>query len=178
MNMKELSQHVLDLIQNSVSAGAKLIEVKIQRDGDMLIIEVNDDGCGMDPETIKKAVDPFFTKRNTRPVGLGLSLLAATAQRCDGSLEIHSDIGKGTRVRACFRYDHIDRPPLGDMAGTMLAMIVGNPSIDFLYRYDVDSSFIELDTRQIKKVLGEIPVNHPDVIKWLIQYMKERSAVK
>lgn len=176
--MKELSQHILDLIQNSISAGASLIKVSIVRDGDMLSMEVDDNGCGMDADAVAKAVDPFFTHRSTRPVGLGLSLLAATAQRCDGHIEVHSEPGKGTSVEAVMRYDHIDRPPMGDIAGTMVAMIAGNPNIDFVYRYDIDDDAVIIDTRQIKEALGEIPINHPDVIRWLMQRIVEGSAVK
>lgn len=176
--MKELSQHILDLIQNSISAGASLIGVSILREDDILIIEVSDNGCGMDADIAAKAVDPFYTGRTTRTVGLGLSLLNATAQRCDGYMNIDSKVGKGTKVRAVMRYSHIDRPPIGDIEGTMIAMIVGNPNIDFVYHYNVDNVKIDIDTRQIKAILGEVPINNPDVVDWLMKYIGKGSAIK
>ena len=54
-------------------------------------------------------------------MGLGLSLLAAAAGRCEGKLEIATEPGRGTRVEATFRYNHIDRAPVGDMAATITA---------------------------------------------------------
>lgn len=135
--MEDLSLHILDIVENSIAARAKRIEIKITEDvkEDMLTVEIADDGQGMDAETLKKAMDPFFTTRTTRRIGLGLSLLGQAARESGGGIQIESKLGKGTRVKATFGYSHIDRKPFGDMEATLKTLIVGNPEVDFIYEY-------------------------------------------
>ena len=132
--MKELSLHILDIAQNSINALANIIRITVKEDTsrDELIILVEDNGQGMDKETINKVKDPFFTSRNTRKVGLGIPLLQAAAKRCGGDLKIQSEPGKGTRVTAYFIDSHIDRAPLGNLCDTLLSLIVCNELIDIL----------------------------------------------
>ena len=167
--MRELSLHIMDIVENGVAAGASLIGLSLQEDSseNWLRITITDNGRGMNDEVLKKALDPFFTTRTTRRVGLGLSLIREASKRCDGEFHIQSREGKGTEVTVSFRLDHIDLAPLGDMASSLTSLIMGNSTVDFVYTHSVDGKVFELDTRQIKEELDEVPINHPEVIKYL-----------
>ncbi len=150
--MKELSLHILDIAKNSVKANAALIEILINEDSEknLLTIEINDNGCGMSEEFLKTVKDPFSTTRTTRKVGMGISLFEAASVQCGGRLDITSEEGVGTKLRTSFVLDHIDRAPVGDMAGTMETLISGSPEIDFLYRHTKNGKTFTLDTREIR----------------------------
>ena len=150
--MEDLSLHILDIAENSIGARSSRIEIKVMEDvrKDLLTIEIKDNGQGIDEETIEKVLDPFFTTRTTRRVGLGLPLLSQAARESGGNIEIESDVGRGTRVKATFGYSHIDRKPLGDMEATLTALIAGNPEIDFIYEHKKDGSEYRLDTAKIR----------------------------
>jgi hypothetical protein len=167
--------HIMDIVENSISAGATLIEILIRQsiDRDLLEIEVIDNGKGMDKDFLEKVFDPFVTTRTTRKVGLGIPLFKAAAERCDGSFDIQSEPGKGTRVKASFRYSHIDRAPMGDLVNTITAIIAGNEHIDFVYRYITDKGEYTLDTREIKEILGDVSINNIRVIKWIRANIEE-----
>ena len=148
--MEDLSLHILDIAENSISASAKRIEIRIDEDEakDLLTIEIKDDGKGMDEQTLQKVLDPFFTTRTTRRVGLGLSLLAQAARETDGDLELDSRNGEGTTVRASFRFSHPDRKPMGDIDETIRTLVVGYPGVDFLYEHRKNDSIYRFDTRE------------------------------
>lgn len=150
--MEDISLHILDIVENSIAAKAKRIEIKIdeQPDLDLLTLEIIDDGEGMDKETVKKTLDPFFTTRTNRKVGLGLPLLAQAARECGGKIEIDSAPGKGTKVKASFTYSHIDRKPLGDIYQTLKVLILGNPQVDFLFIHKKGEEEYYLDTKDMK----------------------------
>lgn len=175
--MNELSLHILDIVQNSISAQAKhiLIEVLEDSENDRLEISVTDDGRGMSPDFLKKVVDPFTTTRTTRKVGLGIPLLKFAAESTDGGFQIESEVGRGTTIKASFTLSHIDRAPLGDMAQTMEILITANPGIGFLYRRRVDKRGFELDTAEIKEAIGDVPINSPDVLLWVKDYITEKE---
>ena len=151
--MEDLSLHILDIVENSIRARAKKIEIKIieEKKKDLLTIEIIDDGKGMDEKTLKDVLDPFFTTKNTRKVGLGLSLLAQSAEESGGSIKIESETGQGTKVKATFGYSHIDRKPLGDVHESLKVLITANPDINFIYKYQKDNANYHLDTKGIKK---------------------------
>lgn len=151
--MEDLSLHILDIVENSIRAHAKKIEIKIieEKKKDLLTIEIIDDGKGMDKKTLKNVLDPFFTTKNTRRVGLGLSLLAQSAGESGGSIKIESKPGQGTKVKAVFGYSHIDRKPLGDVNESLKVLIAANPDINFIYEYQKDNANYYLDTKGIKK---------------------------
>lgn len=181
--MRELSLHVLDIMQNSVEAGATRVRVSVVEDepADLLWIEVEDDGRGMSPEMAQKALDPFVTTRTTRKVGLGLPLLKAAAERCDGGLEIRSKEGEGTMVVTRFRHRHIDRAPLGDMLGTLQTFIAGapHPAMEYQHRrVREDGTAVEFrfDTTEVQSRLGDVPLNHPMVIEWIGGFLAEQIA--
>ncbi len=173
--MSEVSLHILDIAKNSVKANADLIEILVTEDEekDLLSIGIYDNGCGMSEEFLKTVKDPFSTTRTTRKVGMGIPLFMAAANACGGDLAIESEEGVGTRLDVTFGLSHIDRAPLGDMAGTMQTLISGSPNIDFLYRHTKNGQEFVLDTREIRNILGDVPLDTPDVLMWLDGYIKE-----
>ena len=148
--MEDLSLHILDIAENSIAAEAKTIEIKIDenKENDLLTIEIKDNGKGMDEQSVKMALDPFFTTRTTRRVGLGLPLLAQAARQSEGDFELTSTPNKGTTVKATFRLSHVDRQPMGDVAQTMQTLIAGHPDIDFVYELKKNGSAYRFDTRE------------------------------
>ena len=167
--MQELSLNVLDIAQNSVRAGARLIEIMVdeQPESDIMTITVADDGCGMTPEQAAHVTDPFFTTRTTRRVGLGVPFLKMAAEMTGGGLTIETAPGRGTTVRAVFGLTHIDRMPLGDIAATICSLIQCNPEIDFTYTYRRgESSFT---------VLGDVPLSNPEVVAFIGSFIRENT---
>lgn len=175
--MPEISLNVLDVAQNSISAGAKLIEISVTADRkkDILSITIKDDGCGMTQETIKRVSDPFFTTRTTRRVGLGIPFFQYAATVTGGSFDIQSTVGLGTQVTANFVLSHIDRMPLGDMTSTMHTLITMNSRIDFLYTYTVDERSFTLDTREFRIILGDVPFDIPDVSVFIKEFLSDNK---
>jgi anti-sigma regulatory factor (Ser/Thr protein kinase) len=167
--LRDLALHILDLVENSVNAGASLVTVEVIEDAavDRLTIRVTDNGQGMDPELAARAADPFVTSRTTRRVGLGLPFLKQAAELCNGALTIESRRGAGTTVTATFQNSHIDRMPLGDLAGTVLSFVVGYPQTDFVYRRRAGGRTGEFDTRPVKAALNGVPLSEPQVIGYL-----------
>ena len=174
--MFELALHILDLVQNSVSAGAKLVVVTVSLDTarDTLTITISDDGCGMDEALLQRVESPFATTRTTRKVGLGIPMFKQCAQMCGGTFKIESTKGVGTSLTATFQASHVDLPPLGDLRGTMLSLVVGSPERpDFVLRYGVDGRFFEFDTRPVREALGGMPLSGTEILSWLDEYLAE-----
>ena len=176
--MKELSLNILDIYQNSISAGATEIGISLIEEDRILTLTVTDNGCGMSRETVERVMDPFYTTRTTRKVGMGIPLLRLAAEQTGGELLIESvtadqdRLSHGTVVRATFHTDSIDFTPVGDMPSTMCVMIQGHPEIDYVFRHKTPILNVELDTVQIKEVLGEgISLAEPEIIKWLSEYL-------
>lgn len=167
--MKDISLHLMDIVQNSITANATLIEIVFAIDTatEELTVTIRDNGKGMPEELLKRVESPFATTRTTRKVGLGIPLFKAGAERSGGRFSISSEVGKGTTVCAVYGLYNIDRPPLGDLAGTMHMLVVCNPDIDFDFKASYDSECFELDTREVRKVLGSVPLNDPGVGQWL-----------
>ena len=168
---------MLDIAQNSVSADASLIEIELTEDtkNHDLLIGIYDNGKGMTPEQVENVRDPFFTTRTTRKVGMGIPLFKFAAEMTGGRLEIDSQVGVGTRVRAYFKTDHLDFTPIGDMTSTIMTLITMNLHIDFLYRRKLDSKEFVVDTRQLKEILGDVPLNEPSIVSWITQYINENT---
>lgn len=178
--MKDLSLHILDLSQNSISAGAGLVKITVNEDikKDTLTISIEDDGKGIQKDLLKNIMDPFVTTRTSRKVGLGIPLMQAACRRCEGDLAIESEENVGTKLTATFRHGHIDRAPIGDMAETMLTLILAGSdsdrSVDFVYKHILNSEEFCLDTREIRTALGsEINLGRPDVLMWIKGYINE-----
>ncbi len=173
--MLELALHILDIVENSIRAGATLVRILIRenRSNDLFLMRITDNGAGMTPEEREKALDPFYTTKKVRRVGLGLPMLADAAQRTGGAMSLRSKPRTGTVVEATFGLTHIDRQPLGDIASPLIALIVGTPGSDFIYRHETDGRTYLLDTRDIKKALEDVPLNHPEVTGFLRGHIAE-----
>lgn len=167
--MRELSLHLLDIAENSVAAGARTVTITVREDlaADRLALCVQDDGKGMDAATVAMVTDPFVTSRTTRKVGLGLPLLKEAAELCNGFLRISSTLGVGTRVEVEFQHSHIDRMPLGDLAGTLLTLLVSAPSVHWIFVYQVNQASFVLDDAPIKAELTGLPLSEPSILAFL-----------
>ena len=172
--MEDLSLHILDIAENSVAAQASQIEIRLSEDKkkDVLSVEVIDNGIGMDEDTQKRALDPFFTTKKVRRFGLGLSLLSESAKAAHGHLSIRSKKGRGTRVRADFQYSHIDRKPLGNIGQTIITLVIGNPDIDIIYVHKKDGHKYVFDTRKIRSQLKDIPLNSLDGMRMVREELR------
>jgi len=167
--------HILDIVENAISAGADLITIDMSVDeaGDQLAISVGDNGRGMSKEMLERVRSPFTTSRTTRDVGLGIPLFAASCEKADGHLRITSKKDVGTQVTAKYRYSHIDRPPLGDIAETLYTLTLLNPNIDFALSASKSGERFVYDTREIKATLDGLPITHPDVLSFIKGFLKE-----
>lgn len=174
--MKDLAMHIMDILQNSTRAGATVVEltVRIDRAADLLTLVFGDNGCGMDAETVEKVVNPFFTTRTTRKVGLGLPLLKQNAEMAGGTFAITSTPNVGTEVTATFQWSHIDRKPLGDIAGAVVLTASAYPNIRFIFRYQEGDSIDYLfDTQEVNEALDGISIQEPEVISYLKAMIEE-----
>ncbi len=175
--MRELSLNVLDIAQNSVRAEASLITIELIEDTktNTLEISVSDNGKGMTPEQLESVRDPFFTTRTTRKVGMGIPLFRMAAEMTGGSFDIESTFGVGTKTTARFCTDHLDFTPIGDMCSTVIMLITMNLHIDFVYIRRLDGKSFTTDTRQLKEILGDVPLNEPSITAWLKDYITENT---
>ncbi|MBR3879007.1 MAG: sensor histidine kinase [Clostridia bacterium] len=171
--MKELSLNILDIVENSTKAKAELVEIEIIEDKTTLTVRITDDGSGMSEETLLSVTDPFYTTRTTRKVGMGIPLFRLAAEQTGGSLTITShhidDYPEehGTVVNASFDKSHIDFTPLGDIVSTITTLIQGHPDVDFKFTHTVDDSSVSLDTRELREVLDDIPLDNFEVLLWI-----------
>lgn len=173
--MKELSLYILDISQNSISAGCKTLGLRLTEDSEgVLTLTVRDDGRGMSPEFLAAVRDPFTTTRTTRKVGMGIPLLMLCARQTGGDVDIQSELGVGTTVTATFHRRHIDCPPLGDLAETAALIIQGAPEVELELAHKVGDEGYEFSTRQVREILGEgVSLAQSDVFAWLREYLAE-----
>ena len=177
--MRELSLNVMDVAQNSVRAEASLIKIIVEESDkdDFLNISIEDNGCGMTEEQVSQVIDPFFTTRTTRKVGLGIPLFKLSAEQTGGSFDIKSKAGEGTLTKASYKKSHVDMTPLGDINSTVEILIRCNPEIDFVFTHGTDSGSFTLDTRELKEVLGDVSLDNPEVLEWIKQYLEEQTQI-
>ena len=173
--MRELSLHLLDIAENSISAGAKTIKISVIEDSntDLLQMTVEDNGKGMSSEMVAQVTDPFITSRTTRKVGLGIPLLKAAAEGCNGSLVVTSEQGVGTVLSVRFQRSHIDRMPMGDLVTTILNLIVANPQVHWIFEYRFNEEQAVFDDEPVKQALGDIPMSEPDVLSCIRNMIEE-----
>lgn len=173
--MNELSLNILDVAYNSITAKAKNLEIKvdISSKNNLIIIDIIDDGSGMDKDFLSKVTDPFATSRSTRRVGLGLPLFKMTAELSGGKFSIDSQKGKGTQVKASFLLDSIDRPPLGDLASTITILINGAGECDISLAYVVDNKDYIFSTKEVKEVLGQQDLTDITILEYLKQMIED-----
>ncbi len=177
--MRELSLNVMDIAQNSVRANASVIKIDVTEDTDKstLEIKISDNGCGMSEEQVKSVIDPFFTTRTTRKVGLGIPLFKMAAEQTGGFLSIESQLGNGTVVTAKFISSHMDMTPLGDINSTISILIRCNPDTNIVFTHTVNEQSFTLDTNELKEVLGDVPLDTPEVMQWIDDYLKEQTEI-
>ena len=178
--MKELSLNILDISENSTKAGATLVEIIITEDTETLKIEIEDNGHGMTPDVLSTVTNPFYTTRTTRKVGMGIPLFKFAAEQTGGTLDIKSrhiddyPDGHGTVVTALFHKTHIDFTPLGDVISTVVTLIQGHPTVDFLFIHVMEDKKITLDTREIRAVLENIPLDSFEILNWIRENLAEQ----
>lgn len=173
--MNDLSLHVMDILQNSISAGATLVGLTVEEDTatDIIRIVLEDNGRGMDPDQVARLSDPFFTSRTTRKVGMGIPLFKQTAEQSGGGLTVESEPGRGTKVIATFAWSHIDRPPLGDLANSFVLTVTANPQMDFILHYIYNGKEYRFATTEVKEALDGLSMNHPAVVGMLEEMVRE-----
>jgi anti-sigma regulatory factor (Ser/Thr protein kinase) len=173
--LREIALHLLDIAENSVAAGATSVAISVEESSinDSVCVVVQDDGRGMDAQTLERLDDPFFTSRTTRKVGLGIPLLKAAAEASSGWLTVDSTPGRGTRLETMFRRSHIDRMPIGDLAGTWLLLLVGFPSIRWQLSYQLDGREFEFDSRLIQSELAGLSLSEPVILSYLRETLEK-----
>lgn len=176
--LPEISLNILDIAQNSIAADATWIEIKVEKDTSdhTLSVTITDNGKGMSQENLQRVTDPFYTTRTTRNVGLGIPFFKQEAECTGGTFSIHSEIGRGTCVKAVFVTSHIDCMPLGDVNATIHSLVTMNGTIDFYYEYRVDDASFHLDTREMREILGNVPFYQPEVSGFIREYLEENET--
>ena len=180
--MKELSLNILDIAQNSLTAGSTLVEILLEETEDTLRITVKDNGCGMSEEMVRRVTDPFCTSRKTRKVGLGIPFFKLAAEQTGGTLELESIPEErspekhGTVISGLFRKNHLDFTPLGDVVSTICTLIQGCGDVDIVYRHEMNGGEVALDTREMREMLGGIPLCEPEILVWIKENLAEQYA--
>lgn len=180
--MKELSLNILDIAKNSVKAKAKNIFIKLTETDETLTLTIEDNGCGMSEEMVQNVTDPFCTSRTTRKVGMGIPLLKLAAEQTGGSFEITSvsetvnTENHGTTVKAVFFKNHLDFTPLGDVVSSITVLIQGSPDIEWKFEHTMPKGSVKLDTEELREILGDVPLDNYEVIKWIEDYLNEGYA--
>lgn len=173
--MRELSMHILDIAMNSVRAKASVLKIVVneQVNENLFQFMIEDNGPGIPDEIFNSIKDPFTTSRTMRKVGLGIPLLNDTCEGCNGSLELHTSLGVGTQVDAQMAYDHIDRPPLGDIVSTIVGLVTSNENMNIKYKHSYNNQTFEFETKEIQDVLGEVSLSDLSVYLWMKDFVKE-----
>jgi hypothetical protein len=176
--MRTLSEHILDIVQNSIAAKATLIEIIVKEDKkkDLCSLIIKDNGCGMNEEILKKATNPFFTTRVTRKVGLGLSLLKQNAEQANGSFYLNSEIAKGTRVAANFQLSNVDRPPLGDIWNTYYLTILSHDELEINYQHKTEKGEFLIQSSELRKMLGSVSLKEKEIRNAIIELIKNNLS--
>ena len=172
--MKTLSDHILDIVQNSIRANATLIEVMVEENkkNDLCTVRIEDNGCGMNKEMLEKATNPFFTTRTTRKVGLGLSLLKQNAERANGKFSIQSELNKGTEVEATFQYSNVDRPELGDIWDTLYLTMLSNKNVELIYGHTTNKGTFKISSTEIRNNIEGVSMQQPEIREAITDIIK------
>lgn len=173
--MRELSLNILDIVENSVKAEAKIIYIDVIAKDNVLTISIKDDGKGMSEEFLSRVTDPYTTTRTTRKVGMGLPFLKMEAEMAGGTFDIRSKLGEGTVVTTTFAIDHIDRPPLGDLGETMSTLISNGDEVEYVLHFVFKDTDFVFDTRELKAQLDGVPMDEPEVLLFIKNYIRENT---
>ena len=175
--MRDLSLHLMDIVQNSVKAKASEISISIavRPEEDHLVLSIDDNGHGMPADMVERVKDPFVTSRTTRSVGLGIPLLKELCELTGGHLELSSTEGQGTRLTACLGLSSIDRLPLGEIGDTMFVLISADPNLDYCLTFSAPERQFELKLADVRDELEDVPLDEPSVLTWLRDYIREQQ---
>ncbi len=175
--LREISLHIHDLAENSISAGATQIDIRVyaQPEG-LLYVQIRDDGCGMSPELLARVTDPFTTGRTTRKVGMGIPFFKLACEQAGGTFTICSALGAGTETSGSFQIDHIDRLPLGGLGETMMMLIMAKPTIRFTLTLSAQDQTFVFDTDQVHEILDGAPINGYEILQWIKAYVDEHTV--
>lgn len=173
--MRDLSLHILDLMQNSIRAQAKVVSLSVLlKDDGMLSVIIEDDGCGMSEDLLARVLSPFATTRTTRKVGLGIPMMAENCRLTGGGLSIESTLGAGTKLTATLDTSSIDCLPLGDLPGTVTTLVTMNPDKpEFTLHCLSPKGEMRFDTREVREALAGVPLNEPEVAAWMQESLRE-----
>ncbi len=174
--MRDIASHIYDISENSMKAGASLIAIELTEAKGEFFFRIEDNGCGMDDKMVEAAKDPFVTTRTTRKVGLGIPLLIQNCEETGGMVDLQSKPGKGTVLRAVFKTDHIDCPPLGDIPDVMVNLVSANPEQNFRILYKTEKGEYVFDTKEINEALDGVPINNLEIVSYLKEMVKENVA--
>ena len=179
--MKELSLNLLDITENSTKALADLVKIALLETEETLTVRIEDNGIGMTEETRLSVIDPFYTTRTTRRVGMGIPLFKLAAVQTGGDLTVesrHKDEfpnDHGTVITAVFYKNHIDFTPLGDVISTLVTLIQGHPAVDFVFTHErCGNETVTLDTREIREVLEDVPIDSFEILLWIRENLTEQ----
>jgi hypothetical protein len=174
--MEEICAHIMDITANALTAGAKHILISIEEDDErnFLTTRFKDDGKGMDEEMVRRVTDPFFSTKKGKKVGLGIPLLKGTAETCGGQFSLTSKPGEGVDIIASFALNHPDLPPLGNLKDTIMVLIASNPDVDFSFTCVKNGVQFALNTTEIRDIIDPMPLNHPEVVKFLTNFLDEK----
>ncbi|MDA3809181.1 MAG: sensor histidine kinase [Spirochaetaceae bacterium] len=154
---------MLDLVQNSIEAESKIIRLNLNQSNESLIVELNDDGCGMTEEELKMATDPFYTdgkKHKHRKVGLGLPFLIQTLSMTEGRFDMSSEKGIGTSIVIEFNLKNIDTPPVGNIISLLYQVLCFDGSYSLIAERSftgvMDSKSYTVNRNELYEVLGDL----------------------
>jgi len=179
--VRTLSDHIFELVQNSLNAGARTIHVMIVENVGMnsFSITIKDDGNGIKPDHLPKIKNTFFTTRprENRRIGLGLSFMDATCQRAGGELTITSEYRNGTTVEACMEHDCIDRPPLGDLSDLFTSLLLSTMENNVIWHleHEFDERGYSLKNRATLDELNIFSYGESGVREKLYDYIMDKE---
>ncbi len=173
MGLRTISDHIMDIVQNSLNAGASRIILRIEQNKNWFCFEVEDNGRGMDEEQLHKIFDPFYTTRDprVRRVGLGLPFLKQAAEATGGSVKVESVKGVGTTVRACFDTNHVDCQDIGELSDSISTLLLSSNDVELVvYRYKDERSYT-ISSSQLKELLKDF--SSPSAMKLVYEAVEE-----
>jgi len=178
---ESICDYLMDIIQNGIEAGGKHINVILAEDTHWISVTVRDDGCGMEPEQIQRALDPFVTngtKHPGRKVGLGLPFLKQATDSLGGSLDIQSKKGSGTGIMFRLPMDNIDTPPLGDLVSTLVQAFTFVDAYELsVSRKKPDGDAYRVTRSELADALGELDtVGSQSLLREYLESLEEHHG--
>ena len=171
--LRDISLHIHDLSENSITAGATLIRIALCAEDGVLTLRLTDNGKGMSPELLARVEDPFTTSRTERKVGMGIPFFKLACEQTGGSFRIASELGKGTELTGRLMIGNIDRIPLGDVGETVSMLILESPETRFVLELTARGESFTLDTDEVREQLDGAPISDFEILQWIKEYVNE-----